>query len=200
MASPLAAPPISAKRTPETSSLVSFLPRLVGYNRSRDTAKAQQPEPSGSQEDMNIDDSGYSPMAAHWWQSILEDPGQIDTFKFSSRLVHLHVDGIDASPEDYDTIMRDHPVMMQKIGWTRPERPKRVWRVIELKTGQKTMIFVPTLRSVAWMPISKPSATLSYTTSVVPTPKTDQKKMPTFVKFPKTSHSTHPPSPKSIQI
>lgn len=68
-------------------------------------------------------------MVAQWWQSILDDPGQIDHFKFDGRLVHLHVDGIDASPKDYDTKMRDHPVMMQKIGWTRPERPIRIWRV-----------------------------------------------------------------------
>lgn len=73
---------------------------------------------------MDIDDSGHSPMAAQWWQSILDNPGQSDTFKFGGRLVHLHVDGMDASPDDYDTKMRDHPEMMKKIGWTRPERPK----------------------------------------------------------------------------
>jgi hypothetical protein len=67
-------------------------------------------------------------MAAQWWQSILSDPGQIDTFKFGSRNVHLYMDGIDTTPEDFDHKVREHPEMIAKIGWSRPNGPVRIYR------------------------------------------------------------------------
>jgi hypothetical protein len=84
-----------------------------------------------NQDSMSEDEPkpGYSVMAAQWWQSIVDDPGQIDSFKFGGRNVHLRVDGIDVTPEDYDTKMRDHPGLMRKIGWNRPDAPKRIYRV-----------------------------------------------------------------------
>ena len=70
-----------------------------------------------------------SPTADNWWQSIEADPGQIDSFKFGGRNVHLRVDGIDTTPEEFDVKVKEYPTMMRKIGWTRPTAPKRVYRV-----------------------------------------------------------------------
>lgn len=79
------------------------------------------------QDNTEMEDAQYPPQASTWWDSVLEDPGQIDTFKFGGRIVHLHVDGIDLTPEDYDTKVKSHPEMMKKIGWPTPAAKVRVY-------------------------------------------------------------------------
>jgi hypothetical protein len=79
--------------------------------------------------DIGIDNSGYSPEATQWWQSILSDPGQIDTFKFGGRNIHLYVDEIDITPEEFDIKAKKHPELIKKIGWSRPNGPVRIYRV-----------------------------------------------------------------------